>query len=162
YLSYDKLQHMSFVDHFLAPQATLDSVARGEGEVGDFAGGIYRVIEAQGGQRGRVRMERSGQVGGVPVKLTKELVLDGARLTANYRLEPQSASDAHFAPEVCLTLLAGNDAGRYYRLPDGSRPEANGMSSRGELHGISRIELVDEAWQRVSLRLSFEPQPTLW
>jgi alpha-amylase len=64
-----------------------------------------------------------------------------------------------FAPELSLTLLAGDDAGRRYEadgLPGGTR-----LNTRGAL-ATSKIDLIDDAWQQLRLSLEAPGAAQLW
>jgi alpha-amylase len=168
-LVYDRHHRHSFLDHFLGASTTLDAFSRGQGEVGHFVGEPYQVLEAAvepGTERARVRFEKEGQVGTMGARLAKTFRLEGRRLQVDYEIIGMGSSDASFAPEICLSLLAGHDPLRYYRLADGSKVEGDStLGSRGELTGQRQIDLVDEAWQKLALRLTFEndgPEPVLW
>jgi alpha-amylase len=167
-LIYDRHHRFSFLDHFVAEGTTLDAYSRGQGEQGDFVGEPYQVGEAQlvpGTERAVVRMERQGHVGTMGVRLSKTFTLEKNRLEVAYEIIGMGSSSAGFAPAICLSLLAGHDPQRYYRLADGSRPEDAHLDSKGELTGHRQIDLCDEAWQKVALRVTFESpgqEPVLW
>jgi hypothetical protein len=59
-----------------------------------------------------------------------------------------------FAPELNLTLLAGDAQDRYYRVPGRTLDdEAKKLRSRGVLEGQTTIEMVNE-WDRFMIRVS--------
>jgi alpha-amylase len=155
-LSYDRHPRFSFVEHFLAEDTTLDGLARGRyDERGDFAAGSFELVEAK---NGHARLRRSGQVAGREVVVEKTIALDNAVLSCTYHLTASGAPfSLFFAPEVNLTLLAGDAPDRYYRAAKdlGDRR----LASRGESEGP--LELVNE-WDKFFARVSATPATNLW
>ncbi len=65
-----------------------------------------------------------------------------------------------FAPEVAVTLLAGNAPDRYYQVPGRDlSPDERRLDSRGVTEG-GVLELVN-GWDRFAVRLD-APSSTLW
>jgi alpha-amylase len=165
-LVYDRFPRGVFVDHFLAEDTSLEGLARGRfDERGDFADGIYRVVELKGR---RVVLARAGHVDGRPLTVEKTIALadldqadESARLECRYRLAVEGAPlTVTFAPEVALTLLAGDAPDRYYRVP-GRELTDRRLASRGESEAGQPIELVNE-WDRFLVRLSASPDAPWW
>jgi alpha-amylase len=159
-LTYDRFPRGAFVDHFLGDRASIDDLQAGRHEeVGDFAGGAYELIAAQ---PGRVQLRRRGRVWDHELTVDKTLELAGAELTARYRLSTRAPHlKLVFAPEVDLTLLAGDAPDRYYRVPGHELPpEARKLASRGETPAGAPLELVDE-WDQFYVRVTASPDAAL-
>jgi alpha-amylase len=154
-LTYDRHPRFTFVEHFLAQDTTLEGMARGRfDERGDFAAGVFEVMEA----KSSVKLRRRGSVGGREVTVEKTISLEGATLKCAYRLTaPGAPFSVFFAPEVNLTLLAGDAPDRYYRAP--RELQDRRLASRGESDGP--LELVNE-WDKFLARVSAQPATTLW
>jgi alpha-amylase len=161
-LTYDRHPRLAFVDHFLGEDTTLDGLARGRyQEAGDFAGTPYELVSQQADDDVSVVLRRSGEVGGRAVTVDKTLRLDGLQLSARYRLSAAGAPFVVvFAPEVALTLLAGDAPDRYYRAP-GNELSDRRLAGRGELPTGATLELVDE-WDKFFVRVSATPDAVLW
>ena len=63
-----------------------------------------------------------------------------------------------FAPEICLTLLAGDAPDRYYRVPGRDLSDRR-LASQGESEGP--LELVND-WDKFLVRVRTEPATPLW
>ncbi|MFH0901233.1 MAG: alpha-amylase/4-alpha-glucanotransferase domain-containing protein [Pseudomonadota bacterium] len=192
FLHYDRHLRLGFVDHSLRSQTTLEDFAAVKyDELGDFATGAYRIVSINGqsppdhqrtpasaaAATATVQLCRHGTIANpsgqhqpsLPVVVDKTYTLSGRRLTCRWRvslLERTSVSTTvRFAPELSLTLLAGNDPARRYvvqgrTLADG---EAS-MTSRGVLADCPRLGLVDE-WSRFRVEIaanSQEAKTTFW
>ncbi|MHB1845165.1 MAG: alpha-amylase/4-alpha-glucanotransferase domain-containing protein [Deltaproteobacteria bacterium] len=169
YLVVDGYRRGSFLDRFYAKDFKLPELrAGGDGDVGDFARRRYRIdaLEGAGTGQASLRLSADGTVwhGGrhVPVRLEKRYGFskDEARLTVAYRLQNRGDGPLEllFAPELNLTLLAGDNAERFYELPDGGRAR---MSFRGELGPSERLRLC-ECWGRFKIELSALAPFSLW
>jgi alpha-amylase len=92
------------------------------------------------------------------VTVEKTISLTGATLACAYRLTaPGAPFSVFFAPELNLTLLAGDAPDRYYRAP--KELQDRRLASRGESEGS--LELVNE-WDKFLARVSAQPATTLW
>ncbi|HEX9103310.1 MAG TPA: alpha-amylase/4-alpha-glucanotransferase domain-containing protein, partial [Polyangia bacterium] len=97
------------------------------------------------------------------VTVDKTLTLEGAKLTAAYRIGAEGPpAPLTFAPESSLTLLAGDAPDRYYRVAgrELSKDERK-LASTGELPAGTALELVDE-WDKFFVRVSATPAALLW
>ena len=164
HLVYDRYARYCFVDHFLPADADLESFARGEHrELGDFVGAGYRRLP--GGAAGEIPLARDGQVDGRPVALRKTIRVANDTLTVDYSVALTGGEPVEilFAPELSLTLLAGNAPDRGYRLPDRDLgPDERVLTSRGALADVPALALVDE-FNRFRVDLDFgAARPTLW
>lgn len=163
-LRYDKAPRFAFVDKFYAAGTTLDGVTRGTcDDIGDFAAGRYDVVDRSAGSSVvKLHLRKRGFVAGRAVTVDKTLTLDGAKLSAAYRVAADGApSPLTFASESSLTLLAGDAPDRYYRVPgrELSRDERK-LAATGELPSGTTLELVDE-WDKFLVRVT-APGATLW
>lgn len=155
-LDYDRHPRLAFIEHFLGDDVTLDNLARGRyEELGDFAGARYAVVDTG---PGRVTLRRQGRVQGREVTVDKTLTVAGATLTCTWRIEGHGT--VCFAPELSLTLLAGDAPDRYYRVP-GQALSDRRLVSRGEVEAGSPLELVNE-WDRFFVRVSAAPATAIW
>ncbi len=122
HLTYDWYPRYSLIDHFLAPDATLEQFGRAQFEErGDFVQGVYAAEVAIQGESAAVTLSREGRVGDRPLRVEKRLALDGdkAALRVRYRLHnPGGAPLAlRFAPEWNFAMHAGRAYGCYYSIP---------------------------------------------
>jgi 4-alpha-glucanotransferase len=164
-LHYDRNPRLGLIDHFLAPGSRVDELARSEHqERGDFAGAPYALVSAKAGV---CELSRHGRVGDAGVTVDKTFRLEDGRLSCRWRLRADPAAGvaaapiaALFVPELSLTLLAGDDAGRRYEAP-GLPPADARMVSRGALEGIARLDLVDE-WSRLRIALEAPGAAAFW
>ncbi|MGZ3428844.1 MAG: alpha-amylase/4-alpha-glucanotransferase domain-containing protein, partial [Polyangia bacterium] len=164
-LKYDRNPRHAFVDHFFVPGTTLEDLSRNSwGEAGDFCGSAYDVVDRSASSTAaKVHLRRKGRVGERAVTVDKTLTLEGARLTATYRITAAGApAPLTFACESSLTLLAGDAPDRYYRTAgrELSRDERK-LSSMGELPAGSAIEMVNE-WDKFFVRVSATPNAIVW
>jgi alpha-amylase len=160
-LAYDRHPRFTFVDHFLAPDVTLEALAAGRAEErGDFAAGAWQIVSHGAGA---VTLRRRGQVDGREVTIDKRIAVAGARLTASYELRaPGAPFFVAFAPELNLTLLAGDAPDRYYRIAGLTlSPEERKLASRGMAPAGRALEMVNE-WDRFKLRVEAGPDASIW
>ncbi|HEY1585174.1 MAG TPA: alpha-amylase/4-alpha-glucanotransferase domain-containing protein, partial [Polyangia bacterium] len=164
-LKYDRHPRLAFVDHFLAAGTSLDALSRcSYGEDGDFCGAPYEVVDKSAGAAGaRVQLRRRGRVAGRAITVDKTLTLEGARLTAAYRISAEgTGAPITFASESSLTLLAGDAPDRYYRVAGRElSKDDRKLASTGELPAGTALELVDE-WDKFFVRVSATPNATMW
>jgi alpha-amylase len=161
--TYDRAPRFLFIDHFIGADTSLDGMAHGRfQERGDFATGAYRIVDKGAGA---VTLRRDGNIFGVPATVEKTVTLRGATLTCRWRITVEQSLTETFAPELNLTMLAGDAPDRYYRVPGSSLPpEARKLASRGEVQPGSAgavLELVNE-WDKFSVRITATPATTLW
>ncbi len=169
-LHYDRHPRLGFIDHFLDGSASLDDFSRSTyDERGDFAGQPYTLVSAQGGDEAVVELRRDGHVvddagRSRRVIIDKRITLRGARLVCSWRvrLVDEGGGDlaVRFAPEVSLTLLAGNDPGRRYVVP-GRTLAATHLASMGAIENCGRLELQDD-WSGIRASLEASGAPTFW
>ncbi len=168
-LFYDWYARHSFLDHFLGDGATLEGFRQCRyPEEGDFVNQPYALIRAgnKDGQ-GSVQLRRNGSVhrGGqkIPVLVDKQYRLDAKGvLQVEYRIQNlgDRPADFWFGCELNLTLLAGDDADRYYVLDakGGKRPR---MNTIGESVSISQVALADE-FSKMRIGIHWDTESGLW
>jgi alpha-amylase len=164
-LHYDKSPRLGFVDHFLSPSVSLPELARVQyEELGDFAGEPYDVVDhSASSAAARVHLRRQGRVRGREVTVDKILTLEGAKLSAAYRISAAGpAAPLTFAVESALTLLAGDAPDRYYRIAgrELSHDEKK-LAAVGESPAGTPLEMVNE-WDKLLVRVSATPATVLW
>jgi hypothetical protein len=103
HLVYDAHPRAMLVDHFYAPDATLDDASKGWKEIGDFTTGAY---EAEAPLAATCALRRKGKVGGVTVQVRKDVHLAGHEVLVAYRLEAESPVEAIFGVEFNLAMLS--------------------------------------------------------
>ncbi len=163
-LEYDKNLRLAFTDHFVAADVSCADLARNRyHERGDFARGRYRVVET-GVVAGvpTAKLFREGVVDGAKVTLEKTIAVAGRKLSCRYRIRTEAPLACAFASESALTLLAGHDGQRRYRLPAGAEGQLGevNLASHGELPSGPGIEMVDE-WLQLNLRVVVSPAARL-
>ncbi len=165
HLLYDWYNRGSLIDHFLSSSVDLASFMRSEYyEAGDFVLGAYDNSQKRHGNAAAVCLERVGNVGGLGVRLRKEISLRKKEPTVTIRYDILNLSadelNTSFGSEFNFSLLAGNAHDRYYDIPDHTLDRRN-LASFGETNNVSRVSLVDE-WLKLRLSLSFGEPAVLW
>jgi hypothetical protein len=168
-LHYDWYRRLSLIDHLFRDDVTPEAFERADyGEQGDFIERRYdaRVVEAK---QVEIVLERSGVVWidgrSRPIRIEKRLHLapGASELVIDYRLATENGAVArvHFGVEFNFTMLAGNEADRFYRI-DGAAPESEPhLAGRGAHAGVRRIGLHDE-WERYGVELEWSRPAGLW
>lgn len=169
-LHYDRHLRLGLLDHFLSGATTIDEMARsGHDERGDFVTGAYELVATRDGDAAVCELRRAGTVrddAGCARRVTidKTLALRGGRLACRWRvrLDDDRGGElaVRFAPELSLTLLAGDAPDRRYVAPDRALEDAR-LVSRGAIEGCPRLELHD-GWSRLRVALEASGAPTWW
>jgi alpha-amylase len=135
HLAYDAHLRGSLVDHFFAPDATLEDASKGWKEIGDFAGRWYGPSPPDSPT---LKLLRRGKVGGVTVLLAKKIVL-ADDITITYGLESEAPVEAIFGVEFNVALLSPTMPDAVVTGPDAKRTGALGdrVDSRGVRMSIS-------------------------
>lgn len=102
HLVYDAHSRGSLIDHFYAPDATLEDVSKGWKEIGDFVGAWYGPSPPFSTA---IKLMRKGRVGGAPVLLLKQVAL-GDDIVATYTLLADAPVEAVFAVEFNVALIS--------------------------------------------------------
>jgi alpha-amylase len=163
-LRYDRYPRHAFVEHFWPSTTTLAAAVHGQyDELGDFAGGVYDVVDLGGAPKPRVLLRRQGRVAGREVTVDKMVWIDGAKLGCDYRISAAGAPLSFaFASESSLTLLAGDAPDRYYRIAGRELgPDERKLAGVGESPAGTPLELVNE-WDKFVVRVSAPTATALW
>ncbi len=162
-LVYDRHPRKALVDHFHAPDVTLeDLIACRDVERGDFAMGAYLSKIHRGAGRVGLVMERLGRVDGHPVRVRKVIELSAGESTLEvaYQLEDlPKGKPLHFAVEINLAGMAGHSDDRYYTDASGAR--LGMLDARLDLFGQNGIMLSDE-WLDLSVCLGWSRPSGVW
>ena len=178
-LFYDWYRRGALVDHFLAPDATLDQVAGQEpalwqiglyerrqrsGEVGNFVERPYQVTTAQNDETITTTLSRTGQVLEIPVTLVKQITLhrDSHDLQVGYTITNKGETTLRclFAVENTWGLEGGQDPLTYL---SGLGDERQGMTTRITVEGINEFTLVSEiSTVRTQIGYHLSQPATIW
>jgi alpha-amylase len=151
HLVYDAHSRGSLVDHFFAPDATLEDASKGWKEIGDCVNAWYGPVPPDSP---KLKFLRRGRVGGVPILIAKMVVL-GEDIKATYFIEAEAPVDAIFGVEFNVALLNPDAA------VSGPEPGRRGkLSDRHEGAG-ERVSIRDE-WYGLDLEISATPTPKFW
>jgi len=174
-LVYDRHDRRLFLDHFLGPDATLETFAKASyDEAGDFVGQPYERVKAEkAGDTITVELARVAgvQVGEewMPIRVEKVYRFGrGGSFSLTYTITNlgDRTVDVWFGSEANIGLLAGNADDRRYVVPGhkledappggGERP-----ASQGALDGVGEVRLEDD-WSGVRVAFSLEPAAGFW
>ena len=162
-LVYDRHPRKALVDHFLAPDATLDDlIACRDVERGDFATGTYLARVHRSSGEVAVVMERPGAVDGhsIHVRKTITLAAGGGDLEVHYALEDLPAGvPIVLAVEINLAAMAGHAHDRYYADPTGVR--LGMLDARLDIPRADGLGLADE-WLDLAVGLRWSEPAALW
>jgi alpha-amylase len=160
----------SLRDRVLPETATLASVEAAPLE--DRARFFERAYAARAAQRGAapepgaVTLEAESQLdeAGTRIALEKRVRVAGSRdeIEVAYTIRHAGGAPARlrFAPELNLTLHAGDAPDRYLRL-GGARPADPRLASRGVARGVQAFEMIDE-WRGLVVKATFTCPVELW
>lgn len=161
-LQYDNWPRKSCVDHFFQPGLNLERVLAGEGEIGDFATGVYETLLRRADDAVEARMSRHGNLGPYAINLHKTIGLErgSGQLEILYELEalPQNVP-LHFGVEFNFAGMAAGAPDRYYY--DAIGRQIGPLESIQELPATERIGLVDE-WLGLDVALEFSQAASVW
>jgi alpha-amylase len=161
-LQYDNWPRKSCVDHFFQPGLNLERVLAGEGEIGDFATGVYETLLRRADDAVEARMSRHGNLGPYAINLHKTISLErgSGQLEILYELEalPQNVP-LHFGVEFNFAGMAAGAPDRYYY--DAIGRQIGPLESIQEVPATERIGLVDE-WLGLDVALEFSQAASVW
>ena len=162
-LVYDRHPRKALIDHFLAPDTTLDDLKTcRDVERGDFATGTY-LSKVQRGPNGvALVMERPGLADGHPIRVRKSIAMEARSVTldVHYVLEELPIGvPLDFAVEINLAAMAGHADDRYYSDHDGRR--LGMLDSRVDLKATEGVGLTDE-WLDLAVGLRWSEPAALW
>jgi alpha-amylase len=159
---YDTWPRKSCVDHFLQPGLSLDRFRAGEGEIGDFATGVYETLLRRSTEQVETRLTRSANLGPYGITLTKTIGLErgSGQLEILYQLEglPQNVP-IHFGVEFNFAGMAAGASDRYFY--DANGRQLGQLESVLDLANSERIGLIDE-WLGLDAALEFSQAASLW
>lgn len=165
-LIYDWYRRATLVDHFLEPDATLDSFYRANfGEAGDFVNQPYTPSIEKSEDGVVLTLSRQGQVwqGGVALPVTVEKTISAGAgdptLDITYKITNGDAGllQTRFGVEANVGLAGGSDAHTY--LMNGF-----GRYSLGETSSTDNVEewtIVSELW-KIRLHTHIDRPASLW
>jgi hypothetical protein len=167
-LHYDWYRRSAMIDHFLGPQADLESFRHASyPEAGDFVDQPYEVAWEESGDEAVISFVRDGKVkhrsDTIPVRLTRTIAVRSGAKDIEFAYQLESGGDqpleTRFGVEFGFAMQAGNTPDRYYRfLGDDSRPL---LGETGTRSGISSASLLEE-WIGLEVRVEFERPFLLW
>lgn len=170
-LQVDRYLRASFLDHFLRDDTTLERFAdQTYHEAGWFAGAPYKLAATDftGSRDGAtVVMGRQSNVESagrqIPVELEKTFVWSrrSPSVAVKYRVTNKGEHPVALwlAVELNLSLLAGDNADRYFEVP-GVKLEDKRLVSSGVIAGAEAVDLVDR-WSNFRIALRFQ-QAEVW
>ena len=162
-LQYDPWPRKSLVDHFLQPGLTHESFIKGQGQLGDFAEGVYLSRIRRSDERVEAIQWREGKMGPFQVKVSKTVALasrQGGSLEVTYVLENLPAGlPIHFGVEFNFAAMAAQANDRYYYDEHGQN--LGPLESQHATAPLSRIGLVDE-WLGLDVSLEVDQPASFW
>ncbi len=162
-LIYDATPRKSFVDHFLATDATLEDFQLGKGEIGDFVTGAYHSLLRRSAERVEAVLARVGHVGDREIKLTKRIALNahgGTSLEVLYVLENLPPHETlHFGVELNFAGMPTGADDRYFYDESGRR--LGQLQTQLNLPETTRLGLVDE-WLGLDVAIELTQPAALW
>jgi len=164
-LIYDIYRKSMFIDHFFGEDTTPESFEGMEySGCGDFAGSIYEFKMNNDKNKPGVVMKREGVVGDMPVRIRKEIVLNGATLNISYNIINlgKAKKKIWFGTEMAF-IMPDADSSRYaYILGLGRKKEKDmTLLSRGTNERLEKLEVRDSGGE-LGFFASFSKECTLW
>ncbi len=161
HLQYDHQVRKSLQDRFYDLETTLESVRDGQAaQVGDFLGSHYETRIRRNPDKVQVQLTRSGNVQGLPVKLTKGVTATAgsATLEIAYLLEgiPRDRM-LHLGVELNFAGLPSHADDRYFYR---GQQQLGPLHTLLDLHDTQDLCLTDQ-WLGIDVRLTAN-QPTSW
>jgi len=164
HVQYDSYPRKSLVDHFYDEDATLESVVRNEAlERGDFVQGVFETRVRRNPDRIQVLMSRTGNVSGMPLKLTKGVTLSAgdSALEIAYLLEElPSDRPLLFAVEFNFAGLPASADDRFFYQADASNRLGH-LGTRLDLRAARQLGLAD-LWQGIHLNWETSQPAGIW
>jgi len=138
HLVYDSHPRATLVDHFFAPDATLDDASKGWKEIGDFTTGAYEAAPPVGAT---CALTRQGRVGGVSVRIRKDIHLAGHEVLVAYSLQAEAPVEAIFGVEFNIAMLSPTAPDAVMSGPETQK--TNPLGHRLDSHGV-RLAISDQ------------------
>ena len=168
-LWYDWYNRAALIDHFLAPETTLEQMLSSDYvENGDFVLSPYLCEVENENCELNIKLYRNGVVkvnnNDRNIALFKSIRLfkNSPDIIIEYKIRNESTEpvDLWFAPELAYALLAGNAPDRYYYFDKEIEGEKN-LGSIGSVNAVTQMGLKDE-WMKVNIQLSFDQPSNIW
>lgn len=168
-LHYDWYRRVSFIDHFLGQDVSLENFARARyAEAGDFVLGTYHFTIDKSPSCTKLKMQRQGNVrqqgNRLDVRVEKQfsLMSKTGTLVVDYGVHNLSGDGCQlfFGPEMAFALLAGDAPDRYYKFDDHEIEDAR-LCSIGEVKAVSNVSLIDQ-WLGLDIQLSWQAPAKVW
>ncbi len=161
-IQYDTWPRKSCVDHFFQPGLTLERFQANEGEIGDFANGVYETLLRRSTEQVQARLSRHANLGPYAITVNKTIVLESGsgQLEILYELEalPQDVP-IHFGVEFNFAGMAAGASDRYFYDADGR--QLGQLESVLNLSNAERLGLIDE-WLGLDAALEFSQAAGIW
>lgn len=162
-LVYDRWPRKSLVDHFLQPRLGIEAFASGQGQVGDFAEGVYQSSLRRSATCVEAKQWRDGKLGPYPLRLAKTVRIAAASSSTfeiAYELEHLPAGlPIHFAVEFNFAAMPGGAQDRYYY--DECGRTMGTLDCCLDLPEMNRVGLVDE-WLGLDAALETSVPTRMW
>jgi 4-alpha-glucanotransferase len=161
HLHVDSYVRGAFIDRFLGPQTTLESLARGQPpELGDFIGATYQLVGVEAAKTGElhVSLAREGTIADGEarrlVRIAKRYSFSAQRpaIDVSYELANRYHDPirARFAVELTLNVDGRRGPERYLRVQGHDRWF---LDRGGQAEGVQQLDLVmEDLGVQVSLR----------
>jgi alpha-amylase len=168
HLQYDPYTHASLLDHFFDPEATLDDVAAGRREIGDFLDAPYRGSAIRKGSRVVAEFQRDGAVRAfgrraVPVRVRKEVSLqeDAREFTAEYTLRNlgEEPLTAVFGVEFFVAMMSPDPPAAF--LHKGDFQPAGALGKPHDLPNQRSLWIYDD-WHDLNLGIVTSSDAGFW
>ena len=165
YLIEDWYLKRCLIDHFFAPDTSLEQFALGAyAELGDFILEPYTFTETPAG----VSLTRDGKVRvgdrfvGVRIHKTVELQPADGVLSVAYEISTLGGDsvDIAFAVENNFTFQAGHADDRYVTI-DGRRPAESYLDSTGAISRARSIAMIDD-WRKLGVCVTSHCDAEIW
>jgi 4-alpha-glucanotransferase len=161
-IQYDAWPRKSCVDHFFQPELNLARFQAGEGELGDFATGVYEALLRRSTEQVEARLSRQASLGPYAVALNKTFSLErgSGQLEFTYELEglPQNVP-LHFGVEFNFAGMAAGASDRYFY--DANGRQLGQLETVLDLPAADRIGLIDE-WLGLDAALELSKAAGIW
>lgn len=169
YLHYDSYRRSALVDHFFAPDTTIDSFKTGTyGEAGDFIHGQYNSETKKHNDTLNIMLSREGRVNffdsSVKISVRKELIVSAntpdLEITYIIKNLDDRPVNLWFGFELNYALLAGDAPDRYYYFV-GQKIDNPRLNSSGITKNVHEMGLRDE-WLDIDINLQLPDNTTIW
>lgn len=144
HLKYDPYLRGALVDHFFEVDAPLKAIESHEAERGDFIDRPYQLKVSRAGGRLQAVLNAEGVVGGLPVRLHKEVRIERAECAYQVEYVVENLADTplatRFGIEFNVASLSPTEPGAFFHRGDGV--------SLGDLRTKDAWEVEREWWVR--------------